>query len=140
MTTTTRTRRRLPPWPVEKPMPKKNLSPWNEISPPTRPGKIRRSKGRKTRGRDMTDAEVAELEAKHDRQHGSRVRKYEERMASGVIGECFNCGINVYADTQRPADYTMPCNVPGCPFERPEDQDKSPLTLAEIERLVLSEG
>ena len=70
-----------------------------------------------------------------------------------IVDKCPNCGINTYADPNRPAIQeplqpisnvdpeekktrpvkgypydgprsTMPCNVPGCPFEKRENQDQ----------------
>ena len=51
-----------------------------------------------------------------------------------ITGFCDWCFINCYgAETPKPG--AMPCNVPGCPFEAPEDQKKH-LTKAELKRLA----
>jgi hypothetical protein len=40
-------------------------------------------------------------------------------------GKCSHCGINLYAETgNQPHKIAMPCNVSGCPFETPEQQQK----------------
>lgn len=45
------------------------------------------------------------------------------RLELTKTGKCAHCGINVYAETNnRPHQMAMPCNVPGCPYETPEQQ------------------
>lgn len=71
-------------------------------------------------------AETVELNRTRKRLNAKRQAHYEQRVAEGVIGECAHCGINVYLEDgpfPRPSCAAMPCNVPGCPYERACDQD-----------------
>ena len=47
-----------------------------------------------------------------------------------ITGICEHCGINLYGVKSSPSGDSMPCNVPGCPFEAQEKQ--KPLTFADI--------
>jgi len=48
-----------------------------------------------------------------------------------IVGSCSNCGINVYGKEVLPDPGTMPCNTPGCPFEKSTDQHR--LTVEDLE-------
>jgi len=49
-----------------------------------------------------------------------------------MVGSCAKCKINLYGEDRTPGE-NMPCNVVGCPYERPDEQ--SPMTRAELAAL-----
>lgn len=52
------------------------------------------------------------------RRHEWAMRRFNKRVADGVVGECTVCSINVHAgEPPSPQPVSMPCNLGSCPFE-----------------------
>jgi hypothetical protein len=48
------------------------------------------------------------------------------RVEWKAVGKCKVCGINLYAETDnKPHKIAMPCNLGGCPYETPEQQQSA---------------